>query len=134
MDARLKHALALRTSEDVVLMRQTVREHATALGFSLVDQTKLVTAASELGRNTVIHGGGGEVSIERMTDGLRRGLRLVFIDHGPGIEDVALAMKDGYTTGQGLGLGLGGAKRLSNEFSIDSRAGEGTRVAITRWK
>lgn len=134
MNARPQHAFALRTTEDVVLMRQKVREHATSLGFSLVDQTKLVTAASELARNAVIHAGGGEVIIERMTDGLRRGLRLVFTDRGPGIADIALAMKDGYTTGNGLGLGLGGAKRLSNEFSIDSRPGEGTRVAITRWK
>lgn len=134
MNTQPQHAFALRTSEDVVLMRQKVREHATSLGFSLVDQTKLVTAASELARNAVIYAGGGEVIIERMTDGLRRGLRLVFTDRGPGIADIALAMKDGYTTGNGLGLGLGGAKRLSNEFSIDSRPGEGTRVAITRWK
>ena len=114
-------------------MRQTLREQALAMGFSLVDQTKIVTAASELARNAITHGGGGEVLVERL-EGSRKGLRLTFTDNGPGIEDIELAMKDGYTTGTGLGLGLGGAKRLSNEFSIDSRPGEGTRVTITRWK
>jgi serine/threonine-protein kinase RsbT len=99
-----------------------------------VEQTKIVTAASELGRNAVIHGGGGEVTVMRLADGARNGLRLVFADRGPGIADIALAMKDGYTSGDGLGLGLGGAKRLSNEFSVDSRPGSGTRVTIARWK
>ena len=129
-----RNALPLRTPEDIVRMRQVVREQATSMGFSLVDQTKLVTAASELARNTMVYGGGGEVAVELVSEGLRRGLRLVFSDRGPGIADIALAMKDGFTTGGGLGLGLGGAKRLSNEFAIDSRPGEGTRVTITRWK
>lgn len=127
-------ALPLRTPEDIVRMRQVVREQATGMGFSLVDQTKIVTAASELARNTLVYGGGGEVAVAQVVEGLRRGLRLVFSDRGPGIADIALAMKDGYTTGGGLGLGLGGAKRLSNEFAIDSRPGEGTRITITRWK
>lgn len=129
-----QNALPLRTPEDIVRMRQVVREQAIGMGFSLVDQTKIVTAASELARNTMVYGGGGEVAVQTITEGLRRGLRLVFRDQGPGIADISLAMKDGYTTGGGLGLGLGGAKRLSNEFSIDSRPGEGTRVSITRWK
>lgn len=115
-------------------MRQAVREHSMAMGFSLVDQTKLVTAASELGRNTIIYGGGGDVKLEGISEAARRGLRLTFSDEGPGIDDVEAALKDGFTTGTGLGLGLGGAKRLSNEFSIDSRPGNGTRVVITRWR
>lgn len=127
-------ALSLRSPEDIVRMRQVVRENAVSLGFSLVDQTKLVTAASELARNTMIYGGGGEVAVEPLTEGSRRGLRLTFSDRGPGIADLQLAMKDGYTTGGGLGLGLGGAKRLSNEFKIESAPGKGTRVTITRWK
>ena len=129
-----QNALPLRTPEDIVRMRQVVREQATGMGFSLVDQTKIVTAASELARNAMVYGGGGEVAVQPVTEGLRRGLRLVFSDQGPGIADIALAMKDGYTTGGGLGLGLGGAKRLSNEFAIDSRPGQGTRITITRWK
>jgi serine/threonine-protein kinase RsbT len=124
----------MRTPEDIVRMRQFVREQAAAMGFSLVDQTKLVTAASELARNTMVYGGGGEVAIRPLAEGARRGLRLAFVDNGPGIADIALAMKDGYTTGGGLGLGLGGAKRLCNEFTIDSAPGRGTRVTITRWK
>src|SRR5262245_19750766 len=124
----------MRTPEDIVRMRQFVREQAAVIGFSLVDQTKLVTAASELARNTMVYGGGGEVAIQPLAEGARRGLRLAFIDNGPGIADIALAMKDGYTSGGGLGLGLGGAKRLSNEFSIESAPGRGTRVTITRWK
>ena len=126
--------LSVRTPEDIVRMRQAVREHAVGLGFSLVDQTKLVTAASELARNTVIYGGGGEVALELVSQGSRKGLRLVFSDRGPGIADVQQALKDGFTTGGGLGLGLGGAKRLSNEFYLDTRPGEGTRVTIIRWK
>jgi serine/threonine-protein kinase RsbT len=126
--------LALERSEQIVWVRQTVRERAIELGFSLVDQTKIVTAASELARNTIQHGGGGAVLIESVNNGARRGLRLTFEDHGPGIPDVELAMKDGYTTAGGLGLGLSGAKRLSNEFTIDSAPGHGTRVVITRWK
>jgi serine/threonine-protein kinase RsbT len=126
--------LAIRSAEDIVRMRQTVREHAVAQGFTLVDQTKIVTAASELARNILNYAREGEVSIEPLAAGLKKGLRLVFTDRGPGIPDIALAMKDGYTTGGGMGLGLGGAKRLSNEFAIESAVGAGTRVAITRWK
>jgi serine/threonine-protein kinase RsbT len=122
------------TSEDVVRVRQLTRERAVAQGFSLVDQTKLVTAASELARNTLEYGGGGEVTVEVLNDGMRKGVRLTFSDKGPGIVDLDLALKDGYTTGGGLGLGLSGARRLSNEFTIDSKPGEGTRVAITRWR
>jgi len=117
-----------------VAVRQLVREWAISVGFSLVDQTKIVTAASELARNTVLHGGGGSVRLEALNDDRRRGLRLVFEDQGPGIPDLGQALKDGFSTGNGLGLGLGGAKRLSNEFDIASRPGAGTRVAITRWK
>jgi serine/threonine-protein kinase RsbT len=124
----------VRSSEDIVLVRQLVRAHAIRLGFSLVDQTKIVTAASELARNTVDYGGGGTVRVQALAEGPRVGLRLTFEDKGPGIEDLALVLKDGYTTGGGLGLGLGGAKRLSNEFEIVSRSGEGTRVSITRWR
>ena len=123
----------LGSSEDIVQVRQVVRAWAVELGFSLVDQTKIVTAASELARNTVLHGGGGTIGLETLNDGARRGLRLVFEDKGPGIPDVTLALEEGYTTGTGLGLGLGGAKRLSNNFEIASRVGEGTRVSITRW-
>jgi serine/threonine-protein kinase RsbT len=127
--------LPLRSGEDVVRVRQAVRGSAMQLGFSLVEQTKIVTAASELARNTVTYGGGGDARIERLYDGPKRvGLRLTFEDHGPGIADIELALKDGYTTGNGLGLGLGGARKLSHEFDIWSRPGAGTRVTITRWK
>jgi serine/threonine-protein kinase RsbT len=126
--------LALRSGEDVVRLRQAVRERAVGVGFSLVDQTKIVTAASELGRNTIQYGGGGKARIEVVVNGTRRGVRLEFVDEGPGIADLGLAMKDGYTTGGGLGLGLSGAKRLSDEFKIDSAPGQGTRVSIIRWK
>ena len=125
---------AISTPEDVVAVRQAVRHRAVDLGFNLVDQTKIVTAASELARNTLQYGGGGSLRIEEILDGSRRGLRLTFEDNGPGIPNIELAMKDGYTTGNGLGLGLSGAKRLSNEFAIDSRPGEGTRVTIVRWR
>jgi serine/threonine-protein kinase RsbT len=124
----------VRSSDDVVWVRQLVREWAVSLGFSLVEQTKVVTAASELARNTFLHGGGGTVRIEMLNDDRRRGLRLVFEDSGPGIADVEQALRDGFTTGGGLGLGLGGAKRLTDEFDIWSQPGRGTRVAITRWK
>jgi serine/threonine-protein kinase RsbT len=124
----------IQSSEDVVRVRQMARERAVSQGFSLVDQTKLVTAASELARNTLEYGGGGKVTIEVLNDGARKGVRLTFIDQGPGIENIELALKDGYTTGNGLGLGLSGAKRLSNEFELQSKPGEGTRVAITRWR
>jgi len=126
--------LPLRSPDDVVHVRQVARQWAVQMGLSLVDQTKLVTAASELARNTVTYGGGGEVILEALNDSNRRGVRLTFTDQGPGIPDIALALKDGYTTGRGMGLGLGGAKRLVNEFDIVSRAGEGTRVSITKWK
>ena len=124
----------VRSAEDVVGVRQVVREWALAVGFSLVDQTKIVTAASELARNVLVHGGGGSLRLEALNDDARRGLRLVFEDQGPGIADVERALKDGFSTGGGRGLGLGGAKRLSNEFDIRSAPGEGTRVTITRWK
>ncbi len=126
--------LSIRRSDDVVAVRQKVRAHAIEVGLGLVDQTKIVTAASELARNTLDYGGGGEVAIHRIDEPLRKGLRLIFTDKGPGIPDLALALKDGYTTGSGLGLGLSGAKRLSNEFSIESTVGVGTRIAIARWK
>ena len=124
----------IRSGEHVVGVRRVVREWAIATGFGLVDQTKIVTAASELARNALEHGGGGTVRLEALNDGDRRGLRLVFEDQGPGIADVELALRDGFTTGGGLGLGLGGARRLSHEFEIDSKLREGTRVAIVRWK
>jgi serine/threonine-protein kinase RsbT len=124
----------LKSSEDVVRLRQVVRERAVAAGFSLVDQTKIVTAASELGRNTIQYGGGGEARIAMVVNGKRRGLRLEFVDAGPGIADISLALTDGYTTGGGLGLGLSGAKRLSDEFDIRSAPGQGTQVTIVRWK
>jgi serine/threonine-protein kinase RsbT len=126
--------LPLTTSEHIVVVRQAVRKRAIEIGFSLVDQTKIVTASSELARNTIQHGGGGCVHVEVVSDGVRHGLRLAFEDQGPGIADIQLAMKDGYTTAGGLGLGLSGAKRLSNEFAISSTPGGGTRVVITRWK
>lgn len=130
----MAETLPLMHAEHVVSVRQAVRQRAVELGFSLVDQTKIITAASELGRNTIQHGGGGHAILEVINDGLRRGLRLTFEDKGPGIPDIALAMRDGYTTANGLGLGLSGAKRLSNEFAINSAPGQGTRVVITRWK
>jgi serine/threonine-protein kinase RsbT len=126
--------MRISSSEDVVRVRQVTREWAVAQGLSLVDQTKIVTAASELARNTLDHGGGGSVRLEVLNSETRRGLRLTFEDQGPGIPDIELALKDGYTTAGGLGLGLSGSKRLSNEFEIFSRVGEGTRVTITRWK
>ena len=125
---------SIQSSEDVVSVRQAVRQQAVELGFNLVDQTKIVTAASELARNTLIYGGGGLLRLEGIEEGARRGLRLTFEDEGPGSANVELALKDGYTTGNGLGLGLSGARRLSNEFAIDSRVGEGTRVTIVRWR
>ena len=126
--------LPVRSSHDIVIVRQVVRSWAIELRFNLVEQTKIVTAASELARNTIDHGGGGTARLQSVRDGGRTGLRLTFEDKGPGIADLNLALKDGYTTGGGLGLGLSGARRLSNEFDIESRPGEGTRVTITRWK
>jgi serine/threonine-protein kinase RsbT len=127
--------LPVRSGEDVVKVRQAVRSLAMDLGFSLVDQTKVITAASELARNTLTYGGGGEVRIERLNHGPKRaGVRLTFEDRGPGISNIDLALTDGYTTGNGLGLGLNGARKLSHEFDIWSQPGVGTRVTITRWK
>lgn len=125
---------AIRSQDDIVRIRQLTREWAILQTFSLVDQTKIVTAASELARNTVQHGGGGDVRLQALQEGIRRGLRLTFSDKGPGIRDVELALKDGYTTGTGMGLGLSGSRRLVNEFEIQSEPGLGTRVTITRWK
>jgi serine/threonine-protein kinase RsbT len=124
----------LRSGEDVVRLRQKVHERAVAVGFTLVEQTKVVTAASELGRNTIQYGGGGRAHVAVVADGARRGLRLEFADQGPGIADMELALTDGYTTGGGLGLGLSGARRLSDEFALESEPGQGTRVTIVRWK
>ena len=124
----------VRTAADVVAVRQAVRAWAVELGFSLVDQTKIVTASSEIARNTLDYGGGGTLRLESLSDGVRRGIRLIFEDQGPGIPDVERALKDGYTTGGGLGLGLGGSRRLVNEFEIETRPGEGTRITLVRWK
>ncbi len=126
--------MAVRHADEVALVRHAVRDWSVHLGFSLVDQTKMVTAASELARNMVIYGLGGVVRIDPLAVDGRQGLRLTFEDQGPGIPDIERALKDGYTSGNGLGLGLGGAKRLSSEFEIFSKPGEGTRVIITRWK
>lgn len=126
--------MGIQSSADVVLVRQAVRQLAVELGFSLVDQTKIVTAASELARNTLEYGGGGTAKLEILQEGIRRGLRLIFEDKGPGIPDIELALKDGFTTGGGLGKGLGGSKRLVNEFDIVSCVGVGTTVTITKWK
>ena len=125
--------LPVASEPDVVVARRRVREVASETGLSLVDQTKLVTAASELARNTLIHGGGGTMQLESL-NGPRVGIRLTFQDSGPGIADIELALRDGFTTGAGLGLGLGGSKRLANEFEIESKPGSGTKVTITRWK
>jgi serine/threonine-protein kinase RsbT len=127
-------ALPIASDDDIVRVRQRVRDWAVSLGFSLVDQTKLVTAASELARNTLVYGLGGTLLIESLLNDSKRGLRLTFEDHGPGIPDIDLALKDGYTTGSGLGLGLSGARRLSQDFQLTSKPGQGTRVVIGRWK
>ena len=126
--------IGLRSMDDIIKARQLVRDCAIFQGLSLVDQTKLVTAASELARNTLIHGGGGEMRLQALNDGSRRGVKAIFVDTGPGIPDIELAMKDGYTTRGGLGLGLSGSKRLVNEFEIQSQPGKGTAVSIVRWK
>ena len=126
--------MPIRTDEDMVRLRQAVRESMVSAGFSLIDQTKIVTAASELARNTLRYGGGGDARIARMSNGLRQGLQLDFIDQGPGIPDVEQALVEGYTTGSGLGLGLSGAKRLADEFDIDTAPGKGTKVTIIKWK
>lgn len=127
-------ALSVATSSDIVAVRHAVRRQAVKINLSLVDQTKIVTAASELARNMLIYGGGGEVTLEVLQNGVRQGLRVCFVDTGPGIPDIDLALRDGFTSGTGMGLGLGGAKRLVNEFSLESAPGKGTRVTITRWR
>jgi serine/threonine-protein kinase RsbT len=124
----------IKSSSDVVLVRQRVRVWTTDMKFSLVEQTKIVTAASELGRNTLEHGRGGSLELALLVNGVRHGLRLRFSDQGPGIPDIALALKDGYTTGSGMGLGLGGSKRLMNEFEIETKPGSGTTITAIRWK
>ena len=134
MDMLRHELMSIQSSADIVLVRQAVRKRSVELGFSLVDQTKIVTAASELARNTLDYGGGGTVKLETLQEGMRRGLRLTLADHGPGIPDIELALKDGYTTGGGLGMGLSGTKRLVNEFEIVSHVGEGTCITITKWK
>jgi len=134
MTMQQTETLNIQTSIDIVLVRQAVRQMAVEIGLSLVDQTKIVTAASELARNTLDYGGGGTVKLEMLQEGRKRGLRLTFEDQGPGIPNIEMALKDGFTTGSGLGMGLGGAKRLANEFEIQSAVGEGTRVVIVRWK
>ena len=126
--------IALRSTDDIIKARQLVRDCAVLQGLSLVDQTKLVTAASELARNTLIHGGGGEMCLQAVHEGTRRGVKVIFTDQGPGIPNIELAMTDGYTTRGGLGLGLSGSKRLVNEFAIESKPGKGTTVRIVRWK
>lgn len=139
LDRHRQHRIArvtlrLQSDEDVVGLRKQVRERAVAIALSLVDQTKLVTAASELARNTIKYGGGGEVHLDSLADGIRKGIGLLFIDAGPGIPDIDNALRDGFTTGGGLGLGLGGSKRLVDEFDIESRPGEGTAVLVVKWK
>ena len=130
----LAERLSLTSGEEIVIARQAVRRHAVALAFSLVDQTKVVTAASELARNVVQHAGAGHMTIEVVGNGVRQGLRLTFEDQGPGIRDIDRVLRGGYSTGGGLGLGLSGSKRLSNEFEIESTEGKGTKVVITRWR
>ena len=134
MNVKRTEELTLAESEDIVRARQTVRAWMIRAGFSLVDQTKMVTAASELARNAVDYGGGGVVLFEQLLDGARDGLRVTFTDRGPGIPDLELAQTDGYSTGAGLGVGLGGSRRLVDEFTIASRPGQGTVVTITRWR
>ena len=126
--------ISVTASGDIVAVRHAVRRQAVKINLSLVDQTKIVTAASELARNMFIYGGGGEVTLEVLQEGVRHGLRVHFVDDGPGIPDIDLALRDGFTSGKGMGLGLGGAKRLVNEFNLESAPGKGTRVTITRWK
>lgn len=134
MTMQKSDTMEIQSSADVVLVRQAVRQLSVEIGLGLVDQTKIVTAASELARNTLDYGGGGIVKLETLQEGGRRGLRLIFEDQGPGIPDIEMALKDGFTTGGGLGMGLGGAKRLANEFEIESEVGQGTRITIVRWK
>lgn len=133
MEILKSETLRLTSEMDVVLARQAVRAWALEQGFRLIDQTKIVTAASELARNTLIYGGGGSMGLTALRDGLKKGLRLVFEDHGPGIPDVQQALQDGFTTGSGLGMGLGGARRLVSDFDIQSRVGQGTRITVSKW-
>lgn len=134
MNVEKTSTIPVHVESDVVKVRQSVRTLAVEIGLSLVDQTKVVTAASELGRNLLIYGGGGEVILDLVSDNIRRGVRVAFIDEGPGIEDLEQALRDGFTSGSGMGLGLGGAKRLVNDFDLVSKPGEGTRVTITKWR
>ncbi len=126
--------IPIRISSDIVIARQTARSWSAEIGFSLVDQTKIVTATSELARNTLDYGGGGTMRLEALNDGLRRGLRLTFEDQGPGIPDIEKALTDGFTSGSGMGLGLSGSRRLMSDFEIHSVVGEGTRISVARWK
>ncbi|MES2921824.1 MAG: anti-sigma regulatory factor [Verrucomicrobiota bacterium] len=134
MNVEKTATIPVQGESDVVKVRQSVRTFAVEIGLSLVDQTKVVTAASELGRNLLIYGGGGEVIMDLVTDNIRRGVRVAFVDEGPGIADLEQALRDGFTSGSGMGLGLGGAKRLVNDFDLVSKPGEGTRVTITKWR
>ena len=134
MKALSSELFNVQASEDIVLVRQAVRRKAVSIGLGIVDQTKIVTASSELGRNMLVYGGGGVVTLDVIENDRRTGLRVIFEDRGPGIPDLEKALTDGFTSGTGMGLGLGGAKRLSDEFEISSKTGEGTRVSILRWK
>ncbi|HEV2576305.1 MAG TPA: anti-sigma regulatory factor [Acidobacteriaceae bacterium] len=133
MEVLKSETLAVRTSEDVVTVRTSVRKLAADLRFGIVDQTKIVTAASEIARNTIDYGHGGNLRMDVLNNGLKRGLRLIFADQGPGIKDIQQAMTDGFTSGSGMGLGLGGTRRLMDEFDIASKLNEGTTVTITKW-
>lgn len=134
MESRRDETFPLLTEQDVVRTRQLARSWAVAIGFSLVEQTKIVTAASELARNAIEYGGGGTLRMRWFSNSVRHGLRMDFVDKGPGIPDIEKALKDGFSTGDGLGLGLSGARRLMSEFEIESAPGNGTRVSVTRWK
>jgi serine/threonine-protein kinase RsbT len=134
MKSGKQETVPIANSSDVVLARQKVRQWATEMRFTLVDQTKLVTAASELARNALEHGKGGKMVIEQVENSIKNGLKLVFEDRGPGISDIEAALRDGFTTGGGMGLGLGGSKRLVNDFQIESEPGKGTRITVVRWK
>jgi serine/threonine-protein kinase RsbT len=133
LDVLKDETMELKATEDIVRVRQAARAWAVAIGFSLVDQTKIVTATSELARNTIEHGRGGSVRLRSVVNGARKGLRLDFQDTGPGIANIDLALRDGYTTGTGLGLGLSGSRRLMSEFELETHVGKGTRVSVTRW-
>ena len=134
MNVLKREVVPLRNPNDVVIARQKVRQSSIGLRFSLVDQTKLVTAASELARNALDHGKGGDMILEELANGTKTGIRLTFEDQGPGIPDIEQALTDGFTSGSGMGLGLGGSKRLVNEFSIESEVGKGTRITVARWR